>query len=65
MKYLVETGLKIEKNIYFNLTHKFETEIFNAKDIVILFKFDNVNIPAISELDQRNLSGFIKKIILK
>lgn len=57
--------INIEKDRYFNLTHKFNNEIFNSKDVIILFKYDNVYIPDYMELDVRRLSGFIKRITLK
>lgn len=53
------------KDRYFNLSYKFEKEVFNAQDLIILLKYDNTHIPDISELDQRRFSGFIKKIIIQ
>lgn len=57
--------INVEKDRYFNLLYKFEKEVFNTQDIIILLKYDNVHIPDILELDQRRFSGFIKKIILQ
>lgn len=57
--------INVEKDRYFNLSYKFEKEVFNTQDLMILLKYDNIHIPDISELDQRRFSGFIKKIIIQ
>lgn len=57
--------INVEKNRYFNLSYKFEKEVFNTQDVIILLKYDNSHIPDILELDQRRFSGFIKKIVLR
>ncbi len=57
--------INVEKDRYFNLSYKFEKEVFNTQDVIILLKYDNVHIPDALALDQRRFSGFIKKIIIQ
>lgn len=57
--------INVEKDRYFNLSYKFEKEVFNNQDVIILLKYDNVHIPDTLALDQRRFSGFIKKIIIQ